>query len=362
MKIIKRDYKHGVVTLIPENSDDLYSIYRILKPGDKLKATTSRRIRRKDEDGRQDSGERIKMTLEIEVEEFAFHGFGDNLRIKGKITAGPENLISLGTYHTIAVKPMEKVTITKEKWSQLEAKILEDAEKASMLAQILILTVEDDSACVAFVTQFSIKIIAEFSAGATRKFSDVKQHSSDMGQFFKETYEIVKEADQQYQPKIIIVAGPGFTPEEFYDFVKKRDPVLFKKIRLVHTNTGGRVGLSEVLSRKLPEKIAEEQRVAYEMRLMEEVMKRIGKDTGTVTYGIDKVKNAIEMGAVETLLISDDMLRLDDLNKRELIDRLVEQNRKMRGTTVIFSVLHETGKQLSSLGGVVALLRYPLRD
>lgn len=362
MKILKRDYKHGIVTLIPENTDDLYSIYRILKPNDKLKASTSRRIRRKEEDGRQDSGERIKMTLEISVEEFAFHGFGDNLRVKGKITSGPENLISLGTYHTLALKPMEKVTITKEKWTPLEIKIIEDAEKASMLAQILIVTIEDDSVCIAFVTQFSIKIIAEFTAGVARKFSDVKQHNTEMGQFFKEAYETIRDTVEQYQPKIIIVAGPGFTPEEFYDFIKKRDPSLFKKIQLVHTNTGGRVGLSEVLSRKLPEKIAEEQRVAYEMRLMEELRKRIGKDTGTVTYGLSNVKQALEMGAVDTLLISDDMLRIDDIEQRETIDQLVEQNAKMRGKTVIFSVLHETGEQLSKLGGIAALLRYPIRE
>ena len=49
MKILKKDYKRGFVELIPENVGDLYAIYRILKSGDKVRATTSRRIRRKDD-------------------------------------------------------------------------------------------------------------------------------------------------------------------------------------------------------------------------------------------------------------------------------------------------------------------------
>ena len=362
MKVTKKDYKHGIVELIPDTVDDLYAIYRVLKIGDKVKASTSRRIRRKEEEGRPDSGERVKMTLEIELEEFAFHGFGDNLRLKGKILSGPENLVSTGTYHTLALSLMEKVQISKESWSPMERKVLEEVEKSSMLAQILIITIEDNTACIALVTQFSVKIINELTSSVTRKFSDVKQHSSEMGQFFNEILQLMQDTDNQYKPQVIILAGPGFTPENFYEFIKTRDSAIADKTRRVHVSTGGRVGLKEVLSKKLPEQIAKDQRVAYETRLLEEVFKRIGQDTGTVTYGLQSVKRALSLGAIETLLISDDQLRIDDLSKRMAIDELVEENTKLRGSTVIMSVNHESGEQLSKLGGIAALLRYPLVD
>ena len=362
MKVIKKDYKHGFVELIPENIDDLYAIYRILQIGDKIKATTSRRIRRKEEEGRADSGERIKMYLEIEIEEFAFHGFGDNLRIKGTIVSGPEDLISIGTYHSLSLSLMEKAKITKNEWRPIERKILEDIEKSSMLAQILVVTLEDNTACVAMVTQFSVKIINEITYSVTRKFSDVKQHTSEMGKFFNETLQILKDVDQQYNPQVIILAGPGFTPENFQEFIQARDSVLSGKLRRVHVSTGGRVGLKEVLSKKLPEKIAQDQRVAYETRLLEEVFKRIGQDTGTVTYGFENVKKALSMGAIETLLISDDQLRIDDISRRMEIDELVEENESMRGNTIIMSIHHESGEQLSKLGGIAALLRFPIRE
>ena len=362
MKVTKKDFKHGVVELIPDTVDDLYAIYRVLKLGDKVKASTSRRIRRKDEEGRADSGERVKMTLEIELEEFAFHGFGDNLRLKGKILSGPENLVSIGTYHTLALSLMEKVRISKAKWTPTEMKVLEDVEKSSMLTQVLIITVEDNTACIALVTQFSVKIIKDFSSSVTRKFSDAKQHSSEMGQFFNEVLQIIKDTESQYTPQVIILAGPGFTPENFYEFIKSRDQILADKTRRVHVSTGGRVGLKEVLSKKLPEQIAKDQRVAYETRLLEEVFKRIGQDTGTVTYGLQNVKRALSLGAIETLLISDDQLQIDDISKRMAIDEIVEENSKLRGSTVIMSVNHESGEQLSKLGGIAALLRFPLLD
>jgi protein pelota len=362
MKITKKDYKHGIVELIPDTVDDLYAIYRILKIGNRVKASTSRRIRRKEEDGRADSGERVKMTLEIELEEFAFHGFGDNLRLKGKILSGPENLVSIGTYHTLALSLMEKVQISKDNWTPMERKVLEEVEKASMLAQILIITIEDNTACVALVTQFSVKIINEFSSSVTRKFSDAKQHSSEMGQFFNEVLQIIKDTNDQYNPQVIILAGPGFTPENFYEFIKNRDSALADKTRRVHVSTGGRVGLKEVLSKKLPEQIAKDQRVAFETRLLEEVFKRIGQDTGTVTYGLESVKKALSLGAIETLLISDDQLQIDDISKRMAIDDIVEENTKLRGSTVIMSINHESGEQLSKLGGIAALLRFPFHE
>ncbi len=362
MKILKKDYKHGILELIPENIDDLYAIYRILKAGDKVRATTSRRIRRNNEDGRADSGERVKMVLEVEIEELAFHGFGDNLRFKGKVIAGQEDLVSLGSYHTISLSLMEKIRIQKVNWTSMEKKVIEDVEKASMLAQILVVTIEDNSICIAIVTQFTTKIISEFSSSVTRKFSDIKQHSSEMGNFFTEVLQLIQDTVQKHSSEVIILAGPGFTPENFHEFIKNRDPTLAEKINRVHVSTGGRVGLKEVLSKKLPEKIASEQRVVYETRLVDEIFKRIGQETGTVTYGLDNVKKALEIGAIDVLLISDNQISIEDLEKRQMIDEMVDVNAKMRGKTVIMSIHHESGEQLASLGGIAALLRFPLPD
>ena len=75
--------------------DDLYVLYNVIAPNDQVKARTFRRIRQNDDEGRADKGERVPMVLTLVVEEAKFHEFANRLRIKGKVIAGPEDLISL---------------------------------------------------------------------------------------------------------------------------------------------------------------------------------------------------------------------------------------------------------------------------
>jgi protein pelota len=69
---------------------------------------------------------------------------------------------------------------------------------------------------------------------------------------------------------------------------------------------------------------------------------------------MNEVKNAAMAGAVEELLVIDNLLRKKDVEK---IMNLVEN---LRGKVMVVSSEHEGGKQLTALGGMVALLRYPL--
>jgi protein pelota len=67
-----------------------------------------------------------------------------------------------------------------------------------------------------------------------------------------------------------------------------------------------------------------------------------------------EVQNAAESGAVEELMVIDNLLRKEDVEK---IMNLVEN---LRGKVMVVSSEHEGGKQLTALGGMAALLRYPL--
>jgi protein pelota len=84
------------------------------------------------------------------------------------------------------------------------------------------------------------------------------------------------------------------------------------------------------------------------------VLEEIGKNSKMVTYGKNEVKTAAEAGAVEELLIIDELLREQDIEK---IMDLVEN---LGGKVMVISSEHDGGKQLGALGGVAALLRYSL--
>ena len=63
---------------------------------------------------------------------------------------------------------------------------------------------------------------------------------------------------------------------------------------------------------------------------------------------------AINLGAVEKLLIIDTKLAQED------IASYMEMVENMSGEVMVISSEHEGGNQLSSLGGFAAFLRYPI--
>jgi protein pelota len=90
---------------------------------------------------------------------------------------------------------------------------------------------------------------------------------------------------------------------------------------------------------------------------MEEVLKEIGKDSGLAVYGPKEVEDAGNAGAVLKLLVCDDFF----LRNRKRVGELMEAVGSARGDVHLMNHVGEAGRQLSSIGGIAALLRYKLR-
>ena len=104
MRVLKRDMRNNKVVLRPETPTDLYILSTVIHNGDHIISKTSRRVRRSGSEGRSgDESQRITMVIGIEVEGFAFQdsSVSNRLRVKGKIFQGPDQHVSLGSYHTL---------------------------------------------------------------------------------------------------------------------------------------------------------------------------------------------------------------------------------------------------------------------
>jgi protein pelota len=60
--------------------------------------------------------------------------------------------------------------------------------------------------------------------------------------------------------------------------------------------------------------------------------------------------------AIETLLVTDEFIR----KNRRAVEDLMNSVENIGGKVVIISTEHDAGKQLKALGGVGALLRFPI--
>ena len=326
MRIVYQDNKRGIIEVVPETLDDLWHLSHIIEPGDLVSSKTTRRIQ--DSTGerlRSDRGIKKTFFLGIRVENMSFHKYSGKLRATGIIEHGPEDLVPLGSHHTLDLKLNYSIKITKERWSRWSIKRLKEAIKASKKPSAIVVAIEDDVADLGILRQYGIE------------FDDVAT-----------TIENFKGIQS------IIIAGPGFWKGDFYDFLKDRYPDQAKIAVVESTGAGGRAGISEVLKKGILEKMATEGRIAHEMRLVNEVLEEIGRSSKLVTYGKSQVKNASNAGAVEKLLVIDKLVRQRDTEK------IMDTVENMGGKVMIISSEHDGGKQLEALGGIAALLRYSM--
>ena len=104
----------------------------------------------------------------------------------------------------------------------------------------------------------------------------------------------------------------------------------------------------------------ENVRVTEEMKAVEELLARLGKGKCDATYGLSEVEKAVTYGAVEKLLVADSALRETTDENRRVLEEIMKNVEDARGTIMVISTEHEAGTKLLSLGGIAALLRFPL--
>ncbi len=125
-------------------------------------------------------------------------------------------------------------------------------------------------------------------------------------------------------------------------------------------NNGGVAGIYEALRSGVLLKAAHKMRVLEETEIMEEAMKRLGKGENTVTYGLKEVEKALQVGAIEKLILADSLLRDSEDEQRLQLEQIMRDVEQKAGSVTVISTEHEAGSKLLALGGVAALLRFPL--
>jgi protein pelota len=350
MKITYQDKKNNLIEVIPQILDDLWHLSHIVEKGDYVSSRTTRRIQDKSGDKlRSDRGVKKTFYLEVLIENISFHIFTGKLRLTGSITKGPEDLIPLGSTHTIEVKLNNPLKIKKLKWSKWILKRLKTAIKSSEKLAAIIISIEDDTADIGLIRQFGIEYSGPIIGNISGKRIIDKNRNKDITKFYQNIVKAISKFDNL---NTIIIAGPGFVKNNFYSFLEENYLEIAKKSILENTGAGGRSGIQEILKNGTLEKINTENIIAIETSKVNEILEEIAKSSSKVAYGKKNVEDATTSGAVKTLLVLDKVVRSENLEKTMDI---VEN---MGGEVTIISSQHEGGKQLESLGSIAAILRF----
>ncbi len=188
----------------------------------------------------------------------------------------------------------------------------------------------------------------------------------------------------------IVVGGPGPIKDMFVNGDFMPTDIKSKVIGVVDVSYTGVPGLEEMIVRA--EDILAEASVTRERKLLEKFFSELSKDSGLAVYGLNETLQALEKGAVETLLVSEDfdwtyvelecpacskkiekMVKRDKKNdvkcpdcqeameivaEKDALEKLDEFAEQVSTTVEMISTDSREGEQLHEMGGIAGLLRY----
>ena len=350
MKIIDKDESGKILKLRIETPEDLWTIYEVIKPNDEVYARTSRELKTRS------GSKRKSMMMGISVIWARFQSISGRLRIHGYIINAPKELDLIGQRHTISLRTGSIVTIVKKKgWKKEELeKIIEACKRVRI--RVLAVGLDDESVCIALIKNYEVDVIKEEGMNLPGKAEPEKRRIT-LEKKLRRIAQLILEISRILNVSSVILAGPGILKNNLANLMKKEE----LKIYIENTSIGGIEGIYEAIRREALDKILKETQIAEEERLMNELLRRIANGEYTAVYTIERVRRAAEFGAIDTLMLTCDMISKSE-EIRRVIEEIIREVEKKRGKVKIFSSRHVTRVQLEKLGGIAALLKFPIPE
>ncbi len=353
MKIVEMDKSKRVLKLKVECEEDLWILYNVIRKGDVVYARTSRELKTR-------SGSKRKgMVLGIRVEWTDFQPFTTRLRVHGLIVYGPRELDLEGQRHTLSIDIGSTITIMRESgWEGSDFKRIVEASKRVSIP-VLIVAIDDEEYCMAIVKGYGIQVVSEGYLRLPSKLESTSRMEALRSNLKKIANQIL-DIMQRYGLKILIIAGPGDVKEYLHDEIKKNSQFSEYKVYLESTSWSGVKGVHEVLKRGSLIEILKDHDLVVEESMLDEFMYYVAKDPRYVAYGIDDVEYAAQARAIKKLMVISDLVHASDEELRRRVENIIRLAEDQGAEVKIFSSVHETRLRLKNLGGIAAILRYPL--
>jgi peptide chain release factor subunit 1 len=175
-----------------------------------------------------------------------------------------------------------------------------------------LLVIGRKEAAVGYIRGNHIEVVREFTSGIHGKFRAGGQSQRRLERLREEGEmyfyrRISDEIDKIFLPiedlQGIFVGGPGQSKEKFVNDESLDYRLKDKIIDIVDLGYGGSEGI-RALVEKVQDQIAN-VRLVREKRVMQKFMKELSNDTGLVAYGLEEIQKALNIGAVESLILSE---------------------------------------------------------
>lgn len=188
----------------------------------------------------------------------------------------------------------------------------------------------------------------------------------------------------------VVLGGPGHTKNDFFEGEYMQYEIKDKVLTTVDTSYTGEFGIRETISKASD--VLNELDVIKEKKLVNKFVQEVRVD-GLAAYGEKQVRNALQMGAVDILILSEDLKskrvtlectcgyqeeitqkegqtldekvcpncneKMKPSNEEDLIENFAKIAEELGSTVEIISTETDDGMQIfRGFGGIAAILRY----
>jgi len=342
----------GLVSLTLEDVDDLWCLKRIIESGDLVSGETTRVIKHEGFYSRPNKGERLKVRVIIRVERAKLDSSLGRLRISGKIMEIPEDIIAKGSFHSIVAIPSHSLSLKKDRWRDMDLRILKEGARAA--ERFLLVAMDRREAGIGIIKGTHLQILPTIESGVVGKHYDTREKPLNI--YYDQVSQTILSLYESSAK--IFLAGPGHAKNSFANFLLGQKIDLKDGLKVIDgIDVTGEDGIYMILRSPQFKEHIEESKLARVSNLLEQAIKRISDSDKKVAFTFNEVKEASNLGAVDSVLISDKIFDygIDDDDLSELLNSV----EAFRGKSYMIDSTTEISSQVMALGGIVALLRFP---
>ena len=365
------------VALLPVEPEDMWHANNLIRPGDTIKAPAVRKVVAESATGSTTSS-RVHANLTIRVTSTFFDPPQSSLQVSGTVV-GENAITSLGQYHTLDLELQRAFTLWKKNgWDSVALEELRAALRDDKSSAVAAVVMSDSHANVCLITEFQTLVKYRIEGSVPKKLaSSAAAVEAKTNRFFDNVLQALLDTADFSEPRLLILASPGYTAQNFRTYLtgtaaRTGDAKLRRmgtEAVVVHASTGNTHSLNEALSSPEVAERLKNAKFRSESRLMDDLLAKLrSEDEGIsarASYGVVPVTYAVDEGAVGrgggVLLINNALFRSEDVSTRKRFVAIVDKVKEAGGEVRLLSSDHESGQRLDGLGGIAALLTYPLQ-
>jgi peptide chain release factor subunit 1 len=271
-----------------------------------------------------------------------------------------------------------------------------------------ILSIDTQEAGLGILTGDRWEVIDSLTSGVSGKHRQGGQSArrferlrdNELNEYYRRVAEHAQKIFiDQFNVKGLIVGGPGptkenFLREEYLDYRLQKNVII-----TMDTSYSGGEGVREIIDKVNEQGVMTEYRLMEEKKIVKKFMSEVFSNRGLGIYGVREVKNAVESGIADIVIVADnvgylileskckkcerfDQMVIDrtslvtsrqeimakpcpacgstdyDISEKDIVEHLEELTTASGTRLEVISSQTEEGNQLASLGGIGAILRF----